>query len=103
MIVPHVDPKVKLKLGDVVEAHGTVISERFRSRLEDAEVRVLWSDMPVPPLAVTTSQLTDGHYRGRSIEVEATLVSVTPRPAGYELILKDGDLTFRGKIGRAHV
>ena len=96
LIVPYVDPKVKLKLGDVVEAHGTVISERFRSRLEDAEVRVLWSDMPVPPLAVTTSQLTDGHYRGRSIEVEATLVSVTPRPAGYELILKDGDLTFRG-------
>jgi signal transduction histidine kinase len=96
LIVPHVDPKVKLKLGDVVEARGTVISERFRSRLEDAEVRVLWSDMPVPPLAVTTSQLTDGHYRGRSIEVVATLVSMTSKPAGYELILKDGDLTFRG-------
>jgi hypothetical protein len=40
-----------------VEAHGTLISERFRGRLEDADIRVLWSDMPIPPLAVIASKL----------------------------------------------
>lgn len=96
LIIPRVDSKLALKLGDVVEAHGTVISQRFRSRLEDAHIRVLWSEMPVPPLAVTASQLTEGAYRGRSIEVEGTLVSIISHSDGYEILLKDGNLTFRG-------
>jgi signal transduction histidine kinase len=84
-----------LKLGDVVEAQGTVVSERFRSRLEDATIRVLWSDTPVPPLAVTASQLTSGEYRGRAISVEGTLISATSTPGGYELLLSDQDYLFR--------
>lgn len=94
LIVPNVDPKTFLKLGDVVEAQGTVVSERFRSRLEDAKIRVLWSDTPIPPLAVTASQLTSGTYRGRSITVEGTLLFVKPHAEGYELVLRDQNYSF---------
>ena len=95
IIVPGIDPGTPLKLGDVVEAQGTLISEQFRSRLENAKLRVLWSDVPVPPLAVTAAQLTGGTYRGRFIEVEGTLVSARHLDGGYELVLQDGDQTFR--------
>ncbi len=95
IILSEFQSKKPLKLGDVVEAQGTVVSERFRSRLEDATVRVLWSDTPVPPLAVTASQLTSGEYRGRAISVEGTLISATSIPGGYELILSDQDYVFR--------
>lgn len=95
LIVPNVDPKSSIHLGDVVEAHGTIISDRFRSRLEEANLRILWSDMPVPPLAVNASQLTSGTYRGRSIELEGTLQSVKYDAQGYELVLQDGQQQFR--------
>jgi two-component sensor histidine kinase len=95
IIAPDVAPGTPIKLGDVVEARGTLISEQFRSRLEDAKLRVLWSDEPVPPLSVTAEQLTGGTYRGRFIEVEGTLVSSQHQAGGYELVLKDGDQTFR--------
>ena len=95
IIVPNVAPSTPIKLGDVVEARGTLISEQFRSRLEDAKLRVLWSDEPFPPLAVTAEQLTGGTYRGRFIEVEGTLVSAQHQAGGYELVLRDGDQTFR--------
>jgi signal transduction histidine kinase len=95
LIVPNIDPNTPIKLGDVVEAEGTIVSERFRSRLEDAKIRVLWSDTEIPPLAVTADQLTSGTYRGRSIEVEGVLRSAVARPDGYDLVLQDGGQTFR--------
>lgn len=95
IIIPDVDPKIPLKLGDFVEAHGTLVSERFRSRLEDATIRLLWSDLPTPPLAVTAAQLTAGTYRGRFIEIEGTLISIHHQTDGDELVLKDGDQIFR--------
>lgn len=94
IFIPNVDPRTPIKLGDVIEAHGTLISERFRSRLEDARLRVLWSGPPIPPIAVTAAQLTST-YRGLLIEVEGTLVSAHEQASGYELVLKDGDQTFR--------
>ncbi len=95
LIVPNIDPKTPIKVGDVVEAEGTVVSERFRSRLEDAKIKVLWSDTEIPPLAVTAEQLTSGTYRGRSIEVEGILKSARFRPGGYDLVLQDGSLDFK--------
>ena len=96
LIIPHVDPKTPIKLGDYVEARGTIVSDRFRSRLEDAQIRVLWSDTPIPPLFVTaSSQLTGGTYRGKSIEVEGILMSANSQPGGYELVLQDGNQSFR--------
>jgi signal transduction histidine kinase len=95
IIVSDFQSQKPLKLGDVVEAQGTVVSERFRSRLEDTTMRVLWSDPPVPPLAVTASQLTGGEYRGKAISVEGTLISATSTPGGYELLLSDQEYLFR--------
>lgn len=71
-----------------------MVSENFRSILKDAKIRILWSDVPIPPLAVTAAQLTGGTYRGRFIEVEGTLVSTRAHGNGYELVLKDGDQKF---------
>jgi two-component sensor histidine kinase len=95
LIIPHLNPNTPIKLGDFVEAHGTVVSDRFRSRLEDAQIHVLWSDTPIPPLFVTASQLTGGTYRGRSIELEGVLISANARPGGYDLVLQDGNQFFR--------
>jgi two-component sensor histidine kinase len=63
--------------------------------MEDAQIRVLWSDTPIPPLFVTASQLTGGTYRGKSIELEGVLISANTRPGGYELVLQDGNQFFR--------
>jgi signal transduction histidine kinase len=95
MMIADANPRVPLKLGDFVEAHGTVVSEHFRSQMEESDLRVLWSDTPVPPLVVTASQLTGGTYRGRSVEVEGTVVSATSKGSGYELVLQDGNQYFR--------
>jgi signal transduction histidine kinase len=95
LIVPDLDPASNLKRGDVVEAQGDVVSSRFRSQLDHARVRVLWSDMPIPPLAVSASELTSGVYRGRTIAIDGTLISVHVQSPGYELVLKDHDFLFR--------
>ena len=100
MLIGGIDPKISLKLGDYLEARGTVVSDHFRSRMEESHVRVLWSDTPVPPLLVTASQLTSGTYRGRSIELEGTLVSATSNADGYELVLQDGNQYFRATGSR---
>ena len=94
IIVPGMDPATPVKVGDVVEAHGTIISERFRNRLEDAHLKVLWSETPLPPWEVTAAQLTNGAYRGRYISVVGTLISATQSATGYQLVLKDGDQVF---------
>lgn len=88
-------PDMSVQAGDIVAVHGTVVSERFRSRMEDAQIDVLWSDRPVPPLAVTAAQLTAGAYRGRSVEVEGTVLSDHTSAGTRELVLHDGDQTFR--------
>jgi len=95
MMIADPGPKISLKLGDFVQAHGTVVSDHFRSQMEQSDLRVLWSGTPVPPLLVTASQLTGGTYRGRAVEVEGTVVSATSRASDYELILQDGNQFFR--------
>lgn len=88
-------PQSPIKLGDVVLVHGDLVSDRFRARMEHATIRVLWSARPIPPLAVTASQLTDA-YRGKSIEVEGTVVSEATTPDGMpDLVLQDEGHTFR--------
>jgi ribose transport system substrate-binding protein len=89
--------KDQLKLGDVVAVHGDLISERFRSHMENASIRVLWSDRPIPPLAVTASQITGG-YRGEAIEVEGTLVSEKTTDGIPDLVLRDQGYTFRSLV-----
>lgn len=99
LILPQIDATTNLKRGDVVEAQGDLVSSRFRSELDNAKVRLLWSDTPIPPLAVAASQLTSGVYRGRTISIEGILTSVHVEPSGYQLVLKDRDFLFRAVGG----
>jgi signal transduction histidine kinase len=94
LIMPNLDPSTPVKIGDEVEVHGTVISERFRSRMEDAHLKVLWSETPIAPWAVSAVQLTNGVYRGRYISVEGTLLSVEQNSSGYQLVLSDAGQIF---------
>jgi signal transduction histidine kinase len=93
-LIVNPDSPVNVKLGDVIRAEGTLVSERFRIHLNDARVRVLWSDVPIPPLAVNADELTGGTYRGRFIELEATLISADTTSEGYQLLLRDRETTF---------
>jgi signal transduction histidine kinase len=86
-----------LKLGDVVTVHGDLTSERFRSRMRNASIKVLWSERPVPPLAVTATQLT-ANYRGQWIEVEGTVLAEKNDEGPLELILRDERQTFRALV-----
>jgi len=95
LILPQLNADTHLKRGDVVEAQGDVFTTRFRSQLDNAHIRLLWSDTPIPPLAVTASQLTSGAYRGRTISIEGILVSSEVRDSSYQLILRDRDFLFR--------
>lgn len=95
MIISPRNPSLMLKRGDVVEARGDVLTSRFRCELQNAQLRVLWSDTPIPPLSVSASELTNGHYRGRTITIEGTLLSVHLVPSGYEFVLKDRGYLFR--------
>ena len=86
-----------IKLGDVVAVHGDLVSERFRTRFQQASVKVLWSESPIAPLAVTANQLTAG-YRGQSIEVESTVLAASEANGVAELILTDHDQHFRAVL-----
>lgn len=94
LILPNLDPSTRVKIGDEVEASGTIISERFRSRMEDVHLKVLWSETPIAPWAVTATQLTNGVYRGHYVSVEGTLLSVQQNSSSYQLLLRDGGQTF---------
>lgn len=94
VLIPSFTSARPLKLGDIVTVHGDLTSERFRSRIENAYIQVLWSERPVAPLAVTATQLTSA-YRGEFIEVEGTVLSESTADGRPEFILRDGMQTFR--------
>jgi signal transduction histidine kinase len=93
--IEHFTSKVPIKVGDFVEASGTIVCLNFWCEFSQATIRVLWSTNPSPPLAVTASQLTDGLYRGLSIAIEGTLISAKTNGQGFEMILTDGEYRFR--------
>jgi signal transduction histidine kinase/ABC-type sugar transport system substrate-binding protein len=86
-----------LRLGDVVSVRGDLTSERFRSRIEQAYVKVLWSGLPQAPLAVTAMQLT-ANYRGQFIELEGTVLSEGQADGRPALTLQDGSVVFRALL-----
>lgn len=101
VMIPSYTTTRTLKLGDIVAVHGDLTSERFRSRIENASIRVLWSERPVAPLAVTASQLTS-LYRGEFIEVEGTVLSQSSADGKPELILRDGMQMFQALLYENH-
>src|SRR6185437_554115 len=61
---------VPLQIGDEVEAKGDAELHDFSSRLRNADVRLLWSHTPVPPIAVTAAQAATGAFDAKYVEIE---------------------------------
>jgi signal transduction histidine kinase len=73
--IPHAHTAMPVQIGDSVEARGNVELHDFSSVLRDADVRLLWSHTPVPPVSVTASQAATGAFDAQFIETEGRLVS----------------------------
>jgi signal transduction histidine kinase len=84
-----------VQIGDAVEARGDAELGSFSSILRNADVRLLWSHTPVPPVAVTASQAATGVFDAQYIETEGRLVS-QQRTGGQsvELKLDEGSQSF---------
>lgn len=100
MAVQQAQPQ-PLKVGDEVEATGTVRARTFSSVLEGATVRVLWENTPIPPLSVTASQAATGAFDATYIEVEGRLTGKEP-PSGDSLTFdfEAGPQSFRASMNR---
>ena len=62
-----------LKVGDEVQVTGRVYAKPFSPAFEQATVRVLWENTPMPPVSVTASQAATGAFDSTFIEVEGRL------------------------------
>jgi len=84
-----------VQIGDAVEVRGDAELHDFSSVLRNAEVRVLWSHTPVPPVSVTASQAATGAFDAQFIETEGRLVS-EQRTGGRSVVLKldEGNQSF---------
>jgi signal transduction histidine kinase len=84
-----------VQIGDAVEARGEAELGDFSSVLKNADVRLLWSHTPVPPVAVTASQAATGTFDAQYIETEGRLVSQQRTGGGtVELRLDEGSQSF---------
>jgi signal transduction histidine kinase len=95
----HTSTSPPLKVGDEIQATGTVSPGAFHSTLEDAKVQLLWARTPVQPVAVTASQAATGAFAAMFIEVEGHLRS-KEREAENNLALglEDGQQSFRAVV-----
>ncbi len=75
-----------LKIGDEIEATGTLEPRGFSGALKDARVRLLRSKGPAPPLSVTASQAATGKFDGMFIEIGGRLED-KPRVVGQSVVL----------------
>lgn len=85
-----------LKLGDEVEARGTVDLRGYSLALRNAQVRLLWARAPLPPLAVTANQAATGAYDAMFIEVDGLLAGQSNAKDGsLQLDLASNGQSFR--------
>jgi signal transduction histidine kinase len=95
-----------VKVGDQVEAQGTVDSEEVHPVLQHATIRVLSSNVPVPALTATAFELAVGNHEGQIVEVEGVLqdsfrtdnrlvLQLGEGSQQFYAIADQGDLTFR--------
>ena len=96
LTIPHVNTAIPLEIGDEVEAKGDAVLHDFSSTLKNADVHVLSSHAPVPPISVTASQAASGLFDALFIEIEGRLQS---KEEGQDhtliLTLNDGSQSFR--------
>jgi signal transduction histidine kinase len=73
--VPGAHTDTPVQIGDSVEVRGNSEQHDFSSVLRDANVRLLWSHTPVPPVSVTAAQAATGAFDAQYIETEGRLIS----------------------------
>jgi signal transduction histidine kinase len=93
--IPQADAGKAVQIGDAVEARGDAEQHDFSSVLRNANVRLLWSHTPVPPVSVTASQAATGAFDAQFIETEGRLVS-EQRLGASSVVLKldEGNQSF---------
>jgi signal transduction histidine kinase len=93
--IPQAHTGTPVQIGDSVEAHGNVELHDFSSVLRNADVRLLWSHTPVPPVSVTASQAATGVFDAQFIQTEGRLVS-EQRAGDKSVVLKleEGSQSF---------
>jgi len=71
--IPTPPAEAPVQIGDAVEVRGDSEQHDFSSVLRHAEIRLLWSHTPVPPVSVTAEQAATGAFDARYIETEGRL------------------------------
>jgi signal transduction histidine kinase len=88
-----------LRLGDEVEATGSIEPHGFSLALRKATVCHLWAGAPIPPLSVTANQAATGAFDAMFVEVEGHLRDKAAGPENsWILDLDDGEQSFRAIV-----
>jgi signal transduction histidine kinase len=93
---------VPLQIGDEVEAKGNAELHDFSSRLRNADVRLLWSHTPVPPVAVTAAQAATGAFDAEYVVIQGRLER-KDETSGHTLVLTldDASQSFLAIVSEA--
>ncbi len=95
LAIPESHTHAPLQIGDEIEAKGNAELHDFSSQLRDADVRLLWSHTPVPPVAVTAAQAATGAFDAEYVEIEGRLAQKSEGPKHtLVLTLDDGSQSF---------
>ncbi len=98
VLQPHAPP---LKVGDEIEVTGQPEPRDFSSVLHDAQVRLLWTRTPIPPLSVTASQAATGAFDATFIELDGYLASKESGPGNTMVLdLQKGEQSFQAVMNR---
>lgn len=90
-----------LKVGDEVEVTGRVRARAFSPSLEQANVRLLWENSPMPPVSITASQAATGAFDATFVEVEGRLTGKQHGPDDSLLFHFDaGPQSFEAVMNR---
>jgi len=81
------EPSESLRVGDEVEAQGTLSRVNFVPALGQASLQVLWPNSQIIPIVVTPFELASGRSRGRFVETEGIYRSQFVAP-NHSLLLK---------------
>ena len=100
LAIPDSHPHAPLQIGDEIEAKGNSEPHDFSSSLRNAELRLLWSHTPVPPVSVTASQASTGAFDAEFVEIQGRLVEKHVGQGGaFTLTLDDGSQSFLAIAG----
>jgi signal transduction histidine kinase len=90
-----------LKVGDEIEVTGRPEPLDFSSVLRAAQVRLLWTRTPIPPLSVTASQAATGAFDATFVELEGYLEGKKEEPGNTMVLdLRKGEQSFQAVMNR---